>query len=109
MIISKPSITHKELQRDYSPESCIQILTELKTQTTNSLKSCFYFNTMQVQEPKFGFPVTESACLRHHVFTWFYSYGFGTTVTVCTNKICALWSKLPRMTPLLWHKLTHLV
>lgn len=69
MIISKPSITHKELQRDYSPESCIQILTELKTQTTNSLKSCFYFNTMQVQEPKFGFPVTESACLRHHVFT----------------------------------------
>lgn len=69
-IVSKLSITHKELQRDYSPsESCIQILIELKSQTTKSLKSCFYFNTMQVQEPKFGFPVTESARLRHHAFT----------------------------------------
>lgn len=65
-----------------------------------------YFNIIQVQEPNFGFHVTRK-CLPRAPGS--YSYGFGTTITFCSNKVCALWSKFPKITPLLWHKLIHLV
>lgn len=81
---------------------------ELKSQTTKSFKSCSKMcisTSYGCRNLTLVFTLLESARPEHQAL----SYGFGTTITFCSNKVCALWSKLPRITPLLWHKPTHLV